>query len=146
MARAGRPGTIRGEAAARGVSEYQIRVERGRARGVAPSVAVGKPKANELTLTQTLYGYSLAGPKNRQKSRYRIWWERTDGSIAGVQDTNLEPHEFLGLQPERDDKGKPTGGTVIGYEVPDPFGEQETPYEEPTLTVKAVTVRNRRRR
>lgn len=37
-----RPGSIRAEAAARGVTVYQIRVERGAARGLSRDVAVGK--------------------------------------------------------------------------------------------------------
>lgn len=41
MARFGRPGSIRGEAAARGVSEHVIRRERSAAEGFSPSIAGG---------------------------------------------------------------------------------------------------------
>lgn len=43
--------SLRAEAARRGVTVYRVRVERGAARGVSPSVAVGKPKKGERLLS-----------------------------------------------------------------------------------------------
>lgn len=47
MARAGGPGTIRGEAAARGVTEYQIRKERAQAQGLPARLGAGHPAKGE---------------------------------------------------------------------------------------------------
>lgn len=125
MARVGAPGTIRGEAVARGVSEYQIRVERAAARGVTPSVAVGKPRRGELTLTQTRRGFLPAGPRSSQKARYRIYWVRSDGSSAGVQDFTSFPE-----------------WAEPGESYVNPFDSDDYP-DEPNLIIDAVTVVNR---
>jgi hypothetical protein len=125
MARAGRPGSIRGEAAARGVSEYQIRVERAAARGVTPSVGVGKPRKGEITLTQSRRGFLPAGPRSTQRARYRVYWIRSDGSLAGVQDFDRLP-----------DWAEP------GELYLNPFDADDYP-EEDNLRIDAVTVVNR---
>ena len=49
--RQGRPGSIRGEAQARGVSEYRVRLERAEAAGLSPRAGVGHAKSAEASAT-----------------------------------------------------------------------------------------------
>lgn len=96
MARTGRPGTIRGEASRRGVSETQIRVERGRAAGLTPSVAVGKPRRGEVTLTESRKG--ILRRRSPQPKKYRQWWVDQNGNIRATVDTNRIPDASIGDQ------------------------------------------------
>lgn len=50
--RAGRPASIRGEASRRGVSEYQVRVERAARQDFTRSQAAGHPRAGETPLSK----------------------------------------------------------------------------------------------
>lgn len=72
MARAGRPGSIRGEAARQGVTEYQIRKQRAIAQGISPRAGVGKPGKGELSITAQRLAKKQAGGKLTAKEANRL--------------------------------------------------------------------------
>lgn len=81
--------SLRAEARRRGVTVSRVRSDRATTRGITPSVARGKPRRGELSLTETRLGFLPA--RSPQPLRYRQWWHRLDGSIAATVDTSTNP-------------------------------------------------------
>lgn len=85
--------SLRAEARRRGVTVYQVRVERGAGKGLTPSVAVGKPRRGERTIRETAKGIDLA--RRSQPSKYRLWF--SDGTeIKASIDTDYLPDLEVG--------------------------------------------------